>query len=211
MSETISMNRLIHGAVRRDLARFLDALAAFPDGDQARAVHLGRAWDFFRGELDYHHRGEHAIAWPALRQVGVDDALLAQMDAEHDKLAAALAGAGDTMCALEQTPTKAAAGDAHTAMATLTDVAEEHLTHEERDVDSVYVANRNSPAMKEMGRKFSRDRKAAEAGNFFAWLQNGASAEERAALRAEVPPPVVAILSRVLGRRYRSQVAPVWR
>jgi hemerythrin-like domain-containing protein len=211
MAEPMSMNRLIHGAVRRDLARFLDALAAFPDGDKRRAAQLGRAWDFFRGELDYHHRGEHAIAWPALKSVGVDDAVIAQMDAEHDKLADALAAAGDKMHALVQTPGKAVAGDAHAAMATLTDVAEEHLTHEERDVDPVYVANRNSPEMKAMGKKFSRDRKPGEAGNFFAWLQNGAGPEEQASLGAEVPKPVVFILGRLLGRRYRTQIAPVWR
>jgi iron-sulfur cluster repair protein YtfE (RIC family) len=138
MAETISMNRLIHAAVRRDLARFLDALAAFPDGDGARAKQLAAAWVFFRGELDYHHRGEHEIAFPALRAVGVDDALIAQMDAEHDKLAGALAAAGDTMQTLVRTPTKAAADAAHAAMVTLKDIAEEHLAHEERDVDPVY-------------------------------------------------------------------------
>jgi hypothetical protein len=112
---------------------------------------------------------------------------------------------------LTQTPTKAASESAHAAVATLQRVADEHLGHEERDVDPVYVANRNSPEMKEMGRKFSRDRKPRAAGEFFAWLQNGATAEERAALRSEVPAPVVLILGRVLGRRYHSQIAPAWR
>lgn len=211
MSEPMSMNRVIHAAVRRDLARFLDALAAFPAGDGGRAKQLAMAWAFFRGELDYHHRGEHAIAWPALKSVGVDDSLIAQMDAEHDKLAGALAVAGDKVHALAQSPTKANAEDAHAAMVTLRAVAEDHLAHEERDVDPVYVANRNSPEMKAMGKKFARDRKPVEAGNFFAWLQNGASAEEQASLRAEVPGPVVFVLGRLLGRRYRSQIAPVWR
>lgn len=204
------MNRVIHGAVRRDLARFLDALAAFPDGNMQRAKQLGTAWEFFFGELDYHHHSEHAIAWPALRTVGVDDALLAQMDAEHEKLAEALSGAGEKMRALQQTPTKAAADEAHAAFETLRQVAEEHLAHEERDVDTVYVANRGTPEMKAMGRRFGRDRSPRQAADFFAWVENGASAEERAGLRAEVPAPVVAVFSRVLGRRYRGQVAPVW-
>jgi hypothetical protein len=211
MAETMSMNRVIHAAVRRDLARFLNALEAFPDGDKQRAAQLGTAWDFFYGELDYHHRSEHAIAWPALRTVGADDALLGQMDAEHDKLAEALSAAGEKMRALRQTPTKAAADEACAAFEALKAVAEEHLEHEERDVDPVYVANRNTPEMKAMGRRFGRDRSPRHAADFFAWLENGASAEERAGLRAEVPAPVVAIVGRLLGRRYRSQVAPVWR
>jgi len=41
------MNKAIHGSVRRDLARFLDALDTFPDGDRARAEQLATAWANF--------------------------------------------------------------------------------------------------------------------------------------------------------------------
>lgn len=210
MTKPMSMNSLIHAALRRDLQRFADALDAFRDADAVRAGQLRTAWDFFYGELDYHHRSEHSIVWPTLRAVGVDDALLAQMDAEHEKLAAALDAAGEKLRALQQTPTRAAADEARTAIATLRSVAEEHLQHEERDVEPTYVANRGRPELKAMGRKFARDRSPLRTGDFFAWLENGASAEERAGLRHELPPPVLAVFSRVLGRRYRSQVAPVW-
>lgn len=206
----MSMNRLVHAAVRRDLQRFADALDAFPESDRQRADQLRTAWEFFYSELDYHHHSEHAIAWPALRTVGVDDALLTQMDAEHERLAAALKSASEKLRALQQTPTKATADEARTAIATLHSVAEEHLAHEERDVEPVYVAKRNTPELKAMSRKFARDRSPLRAGAFFAWLENGASAEERAGLRRELPPPVLAVFSRFLGRRYRSQVAPVW-
>jgi hypothetical protein len=64
--------------------------------------------------------------------------------------------------------------------------------------------------MKEMGKKFSRRVGPAKAGVFFAWVQEGATAEERAALAANVPRPVLAILGGIFGRRYRTQVAPVW-
>jgi hypothetical protein len=39
----MSMNKTIHHAVRRDLARFRAALDAFPDGDRERAAALYRA------------------------------------------------------------------------------------------------------------------------------------------------------------------------
>jgi hypothetical protein len=211
MAESMTMNRVIHGAVRRDLERLLNGLSAFRDGDRQRAAQLATGWRFFRGELDYHHRSEHAIAWPALRAVGVDDVLLAQMDAEHDKLAAALGAAGARMGALETAATRAAADEAHAAVATLTEVAEEHLSHEERDVDPVYAAKRGTPEMKAMARRFARDRNPLRAGDFFAWVENGASAAERAGVRTEVPGPVVTVFSRVLGRRYRTGVARVWR
>jgi hypothetical protein len=49
------------------------------------------------------------------------------------------------------------------------------------------------------------------AEQFFTWLEDGASPEERAALEAVVPGPVVFILGRVLGRPYHRNVAPAWR
>ena len=55
-------------------------------------------------------------------------------------------------------------------------------------------------------------RKAAKgkAGTFFAWLQDGADVDARAALRLEVPRPVLFVLTNVAGRRYNQQIAPVW-
>ena len=68
---TMSMNKVIHAAVRRDLDRFLAALAGFPDGDAARAADLGRAWVNFDTFLTDHHEGEHEIAWPHLERAGI--------------------------------------------------------------------------------------------------------------------------------------------
>ena len=42
---TMSMNKVIHAAIRRDLDRFGAALDGFRDGDSARAAQLGLAWD----------------------------------------------------------------------------------------------------------------------------------------------------------------------
>jgi hypothetical protein len=210
MAEPISMNRLIHAAVRRDLARFAAALASFPDGSAARANQLHTAWKYFFGELDYHHHGEHDIAWPALESVGVPRATLDQMDAEHERLAEGLGTADTAFAALSTTPTEASAKDAGVAIANLQAIVDEHLAHEEAELEPVYQAKKGTPELKAMGRQFAK-RNAKDAGNFFAWIQNGAAANERAALRASVPPPVIAILSRLFGRRYRRNVAPVWR
>jgi hypothetical protein len=42
MTAPMTMNRLIHAAVRRDLDRLTAALASFPAGDQVRARDLER-------------------------------------------------------------------------------------------------------------------------------------------------------------------------
>ena len=188
---TMSMNKVIHGAVRRDLARFRSALDAFRDGDRDRAAALHRAWQNFDAQLTEHHEGEHEIAFPAMRAVGIDPGTVESFDSEHEVMARNLA-------------------TARAAMATLRTTTENHLAHEEAETESTFVRE-DDPVIKEMGRKFGRRVGPPRAGVFFAWVQDGASAEELAALRHSVPGPVLAILGGVFGRSYRRDIAPVWR
>ncbi|MBW8732635.1 MAG: hemerythrin domain-containing protein, partial [Terrabacter sp.] len=103
----MSMNKVIHAAFRRDLQRFLDALTGVTDGDTARAAQLGKAWDNFDAQLTDHHEGEHEIAWPAMRSIGVTDELLAVFDAEHDRMAEALAATRRSMATFRASATAA--------------------------------------------------------------------------------------------------------
>jgi hypothetical protein len=50
-----------------------------------------------------------------------------------------------------------------------------------------------------------------DAANALAWMQDGAGERERTSLRANIPGPVVTVLTAVLARRYRREVAPIWR
>lgn len=202
------MNKMIHGAVRRDLTRFVGALGSFPEGDLRRARGLGAAWSNFRDQLDQHHRGEHEIAWPAMEAVGVSRALLDEMDSEHEAMAAALAEADEQMTALVHSGT--GADQALAAMVRLQDVTVAHLEHEEAETEPVLLAHADAPEIKEMSRRFSRV-SPARAGRFFAWLLDGATPEERAQVAATVPRPVLTILGGVFGLPYRRRVAPVWR
>jgi hemerythrin-like domain-containing protein len=206
----MSMNRVIHGAFRRDLQRFEDALAAFTDGDAGRAEQLCTAWANFDDQLTRHHVGEHEIAWPTLRQLGLSEDLITKWDSEHDRIAEGLRTADAAMRAFRGSPTAANAKAARDAMAELRVVAGEHLNHEEADLEPFYLAKKDTPELKAMGRKFGQMSPPA-AGTFFAWLQDGATSEEAANLRRNVPGPVVAILGGVFGRTYRRTIAPVWR
>ena len=65
-------------------------------------------------------------------------------------------------------------------------------------------------AMARMGRRFGRRVGPARAGILFAWIQDGATEQEKSALAANVPRPVLALIRGVFGRHYRKDVAPVW-
>jgi hemerythrin-like domain-containing protein len=209
MSE-MSMNKAIHGAVRRDLDRFVAALSAFPPGDRSRAQQLATAWENFDDQLTFHHEGEHTIAWPALASVGVKPEVLATMDAEHETMAAALADARTAMRALAQTAGAAECEKALAAMRKLQQVTGAHLDHEEAEIEDIYQAKRDTPELKAMGKAFAKV-SPSRGGRFFAWVLDGASPEERAAVTHEVPGPVLSIVGGVFGRGYRKNVASVWK
>ena len=61
-----------------------------------------------------------------------------------------------------------------------------------------------------MGREFGK-RSPAFAGQFFAWVTDGATPEEMDTITGNVPKPVLAIISGIWGRSYRRDVAPAWR
>lgn len=205
------MNKVIHAAVRRDLDRFRGALDAFSDGDRERAAALHTAWVNFDAQLTEHHEGEHEIAWPAMRSIGIDASTIETFDGEHEAMAADLASARESMATLGRTATRADADSAAAAMAKLHATAVAHLDHEERETEPALIQHDGDPAVTEMGKKFSRRVGPAKAGVFFAWVQDGASAAELAALRESVPGPVLAIIGGLFGRSYRRTVAPVWR
>ncbi len=209
MSE-MSMNKAIHGAIRRDLDRFISALGTFPPGDVTRAQQLDRAWVNFDDQLTYHHEGEHTIAWPALRAVGVSKELLATMDAEHETMSAALAETRTAMGALTRTAGLEESKAALAAFQKLQAVTVQHLDHEESEIEDVYMAKRDTAQIKAMGKAFGKV-SPARGGRFFAWVLNGASPDEREAVARDVPGPVISVIGGIFGRGYRRNVAPVWK
>jgi hypothetical protein len=207
---TMSMNKAIHAAFRRDLQRFPDALATFSDGDRDRAAELGTAWDNLDAQLTDHHEGEHEIAWPALARIGVSQETLTQMDAEHERMADALAQARGAMNTFRTTATAADATTARSAVEHLRSVTVEHLDHEEAETEDIYLANAEGPEMKAMGKQFAKV-SPAKGGRFFAWVIDGATPEEQAAITGNVPKPVLTVLTGIFGRSYRRDVASVWK
>lgn len=207
----LSMNKVIHAAVRRDLGRFEDALTSLGPGDTARATELTRAWENFRFQLDHHHHAEHEVVWPALTSYGVDPALLAEMDSEHGRMAAALTEVDTAVRGLVDEAGPAARIRALETVRHLRAVTEPHLEHEERELEPVVQGDfAHSPEAKEM-EKALRAGGLPRAGVMVSWLADGAGPAETEALHRTFPAPLRLLLIGVLGRGYRRDVASVWR
>jgi len=206
----MTMNRLIHRAVRRDFDRLRTALGDVADGDTARAQALTRAFRNLRDQLTRHHEGEDRWIWPMLANAGVDQELLATMESEHQTMSAALGEAGAAMDRFAATGSAADAESARDQVARAQSVVNQHLAHEEDELEPLLVPLHDSPEWKAVEKKLSRQPPAV-AGAFFAWLTDGMTDESRTFLQSTVPAPVTGVLSRVFGRRYNREVASVWR
>jgi hemerythrin-like domain-containing protein len=205
----MTMNRLIHNAVRRDLGRLRGALDAFPAGDAARAKGLQAAYRNLHRELTRHHEGEDTHIWPMLTGFGADPALLCAMESEHHAMAEALSETATAIDRLASDPSAAAAGAAATQVATLTEVVDRHLLHEETDLEPVVLQHEDTPEWKAVEKKL-RGGSIGDAGLFFAWLTDGMPSADRDFLKTLIPAPVTFLLPRLFGRAYARDVAPVW-
>ena len=204
------MNHVIHAAVRRDVARTEQALLTFDDGDRRRAGELQVAWRNLVRELTHHHEAEDEHVWPFLVRRGCDPALMAAMESEHAAMKDALTASSRAVDALVASPTAACSAAAATAVAECARVVDAHLEHEERDVEPLVAAFADDPEWQALAKRL-RPASAVDAANALAWMQDGAGDRERAALHRTIPRPVVTVLTALLARRYRREVAPVWR
>jgi len=209
MTEHQTMNTIVHAAFRRDLQRFDQALADFA-GTQARADQLWTAWENYAHQLHQHHDDEETIFWPALRELGADEALMGALDGEHDRMISGLEAATAAMKALQQSPTPDNASTARESVAAFAAILDDHLTHEERDLEPFAVARFLGTPQAKAAQAAVRRAHRGSAGTFIAWLSDGADADARAALAREIPPPVLFAMRRFGGRDYNRRIASVW-
>ncbi len=209
MPEHQTLNTVVHAAFRRTIIRFDGALAAFPDGSHPRADQLKRAWDFFEEELHHHHGYEEKYFWPALQQTDADLSAVAELDQEHEAMRQALQAATKEMATLALKPNSQNAVTARAAVARLGEVLLDHLAHEERDLEPISAAYQDSAPM-QAALKQVKKAHFKSMGNFVEFLQDGASEADRAAMRKELPAPVIFLFGKLAGRRYRRTIAPVW-
>jgi hemerythrin-like domain-containing protein len=210
MTAPMTMNRLIHAAVRRDLQRLEAALGSASDGDRARAADLERAYANLHRELTRHHEGEDTYIWPMLAKAGVGQELLGAMQEEHHAMSDALAETATAMKTYAASGSSADAAAARASVVRTQEVVERHLAHEENELEPELQPHLESPEWKAVEKEL-RKGSPSVAGNFFAWLTDGMSEPGRAYLRSTVPTPVVTLLSKLFGRTYNKQIAPVWK
>jgi hemerythrin-like domain-containing protein len=205
----MTMNRVIHAAVRRDLRRLESALATAPDGDLARARQLQVAYAHLHEQLKHHHEGEDAHVFPFLARVEGASELVEVMETEHQAMADALTAVQAAMDTYAATGSAADAQAAKDAVIAANEVVERHLHHEENDLEPLMMPHLATPEWKAVEKQL-RPGSLTESGRFMAWVQDGMPDAERAYFRSAIPTPVTFLLGRLAGRSYHRDVAPAW-
>lgn len=79
--------RLVHAALRRDLARLPNALRLLQPDDAVGAEALQRHWDFLTAMLTCHHEQQDTRLWPLLRRFAPELRLLLNwLESDHHNL-----------------------------------------------------------------------------------------------------------------------------
>ncbi len=86
---------------------------------------------------------------------------------------------------------------------------DQHLLHEETDLEPIIHQHTESPEWKAVEKKL-RGGSIGDAGLFFAWLTDGMPQSDRDFMKTLIPAPVTFLLPRLFGRGYARNVAPVW-
>ena len=202
------MNRLFHTALRRDLARTLDALMATehrtPRQRRALAEHLRLVLDL----LHHHHTGEDEGLWPLVRRRAPDlAAQLDMMEAEHAAVAGAMASARAAATRYSSDPTSVGE-DLLTAVRTLQDTLLPHLEHEETEVMPRVMRALSRQDWSALARRELRKSGSfALAGTGLLWTTDGLDPKRRAQFDRQVPALFRWLVDKRYGRAYRRRTA----
>jgi hemerythrin-like domain-containing protein len=205
-----NMNSVIHRALRRDLDRLETVTRdGMPDAQRAALCrHVGWMLDF----LHHHHVGEDDGVWPRLLAKRPDLApLVEEMGAEH----AALAAASDRL--REAADAYALDGSAgtrerlHGATVAMQEATLPHLDHEEREVIPLAVETFDADDWAYLSRNhFRKGLSFTDSGMSLMWDLDDLDPAYAAAVRSELPGPVLWLMTLVFGSRYDREAATRW-
>lgn len=209
-----TMMRIVHDALRRDLARTQTVLAdpGAIGTNQRRAVghHVGWMMRF----LHAHHASEDQGLYPLVRTRTVDGndrAVLDRMGRSHDEIARLIIEVTAAAEALAGAGTEAAAGRTLAAVDALSGALLPHLREEEDEAMPIVSRSITAAEWAAIEKQHNLDPKSrAELGFEGHWLIDGADATDRATVVGLVPPVPRFLLLHGYARRYRRHATACW-
>lgn len=206
-----SMMRIVHSALRRDIARAQAALSEPPYPDEAQRTAIGDHLRWMMGFLQHHHEAEDGSLYPMVRAARPDAAdLLDDMDSEHAAIQPAAVALLDAARRYSADPSSREA--VLNALGELSDVLLPHLQREEDEAMPVVSSTITERQLRDWEqthnvKPLSLPEKAFT-GN---WIRDGLSAQDEAIVAQLVPAIPRWLIRHVLVRGYRRTAFTTWR
>jgi hypothetical protein len=208
-----TMMRIVHDAIRRDLARAQAALADPGLSAKRRAAigaHLGWMMRFLRS----HHAAEDEGLYPVARARATEPAdrdVLDRMGRGHEDVAVAVTALDAAATALATDATEGAASRTLAALDDLAAVLLPHLRDEEDEAMPLVSQLLTAREWQAIDKAHNLDPKSnAQLGFEGHWIIDGATEADRAIVLALVPPLPRFLLLHGYARRYRRHLAACW-
>lgn len=204
-----SMMRIVHSALRRDLARADAVLTAIPAPNERQRIALARHIRWMMEFLEAHHRSEDHGLYPVVRERAADAAsLLDDMSADH-------AAVADVVATVEATAAAYAERDDPQPLALaierLSEVLLPHLRREEDElmpIVSRVVTTAEWDAIEQANNIV--DKSKAQLAMEGHWLIDGAAPSDRARVLGLVPLVPRLVLRYGFGPVYRRRQRVCW-
>ena len=192
---------LLHVAMRRDARRLV---VAAPAVTPATVDAVRSWWRQLHDIIDWHHRSEDDLLWPALRS-HVPGFAAKEQDLHHDHTE--LEEAMNRVSAALRPGTE---GHVLTSAALrFHDILRDHLHHEEAAVFPVLAHEMPVRQYMAVENRIIRSAPPRVLWCLQPWMFDGADRRTAARVAASSPPPVRLLSSTVLRWRYQRSVAPV--
>lgn len=212
-----TMMRVVHQALRRDLARARKVLAAgpVPTPDRQRAIgsHLTWMMGFLRAHHDSEDRGLYAVVRQraATRADAVEVVeVLDRMDAQHHAIAPAVTEVEAAAARLDADASDAAVAGVVVALDALTAVLLSHLEQEETEAMPLVSELVTHAEWLDVERRYNLEPKSfVELGREGHWLIDDASDADRATVLGLVPA-MPRFLLHGFARGYRRRKEACW-
>jgi iron-sulfur cluster repair protein YtfE (RIC family) len=195
---------LVHRVFRRELGAAPYLVRGVAPGNAQRAAVVARHIALLLIDLHLHHSGEDELLWPRLREsADVDPALVARMEAQHERISALVDKADGLLPVWRDNPEDSTTRGLADILEQLTAELDSHLGEEEAEILPLVAVHFTAAEWEELGERGMEGIAKSRPLWALSALLEGADEAERAKFMANVPLPA-RLTWRLIGRwRYR--------
>ena len=201
---------VVHRVFRRELRLVPELVRQVRRGDTARAKVLADHARLILSGLHGHHTSEDLLLWPKLlERAAPDAALIHRMEAQHERVAAAIDRIEPALARWEAEARPAVTEEVAAAFDTMRVALLEHLDDEERHILPLAARHVTQAEWNELGEHGAGQTKKTLLPILFGAVAEEATPEEMVRILSTVPAPIRFLLRTVFARQYQRYISRV--